>query len=126
MSNLSKIYQKPRWDYLTQTKNGALMIEGLSVHDIVKKFGSPVYVMVERAIRERFRQFKKAFPYPKLRVQYATKCNSNLEIMRIANEEGIELDASSVGEIILGLLADFAPQEITFTNLYKTEQHEPM
>ncbi|MBI4272848.1 hypothetical protein HY621_03275 [Candidatus Uhrbacteria bacterium] len=122
MPNLSKIYQKERWDYLSQTKNGALMIEGLSVYDIVKKFGSPVYVMVERAIRERFRQFKKAFPYPKLRVQYATKCNSNLEIMRIANEEGIELDASSVGEIILGLLADFAPQEITFTNLYKTEQ----
>ncbi len=107
---------------MTQTKNGTLVIEGLSVHDIVKKYGSPIYVLVERSIRERFQQFKKAFPYPKLRVQYATKCNSNLEIMRIANEEGIELDASSVGEIILGLLADFAPHEITFTNLYKTEQ----
>ncbi len=122
MPELSNVYKKSRWDFLSQTKSGVLMIEGLSVQDLVKKYGSPLYVLAERSIRERFRQFKRAFPYPRLRVQYATKCNSNLEIMRIANEEGIELDASSVGEIILGLLADFAPHEITFTNLYKTEQ----
>ncbi len=38
-----------------------------------------------------------------------------------AREEGFEFDASSIGEIILGLLADFEPEQITFTNLYKTE-----
>ncbi len=119
---ISKHYHRPRWDYLGQTKSGILTIEGLPVIDIAKKFGTPCYVMVERSIRERFRQFKKAFPYPKFRVQYATKCNSNLEIMRIANQEGVELDASSTGEVILGLLADFSPNEITLTNLYKTPQ----
>ncbi|MBI2483579.1 diaminopimelate decarboxylase [Candidatus Uhrbacteria bacterium] len=122
MPSLPKIYQKSRWDFLSLEKNGTLQIEGLSVQDIAKKYGTPVYVLAERSIRERFRDFKKSFPYPKLRVQYATKCNSNLEIMRIANEEGIELDASSVGEIILALLADFAPLEITFTNPNKSEQ----
>ncbi len=115
-------YIRDRWDFLTDRKNGTLYIEGVSVHELAKKYCTPLYVIVERAIRERFREFKKAFPYPRLRVQYATKCNSNLEIMRIANQEDIELDASSVGEIILALLADFEPREITFTNLYKTEQ----
>ena len=115
-------YIRNRWDYLTDRKNGTLYIEGVSVRELAKKYCTPLYVLVERTIRERFREFKKAFPYPRLRVQYATKCNSNLEIMRIANQEDIELDASSVGEIILGLLADFEPKEITFTNLYKTEQ----
>lgn len=115
-------YIRDRWDYLTDRKNGTLYIEGVSVHELAKKYCTPLYVLVERSIRERFREFKKSFPYPRLRVQYATKCNSNLEIMRIANQEDIELDASSVGEIILGLLADFDPKEITFTNLYKTEQ----
>ena len=99
-----------------------MTIEGLPVTELLKKHGTPLYVMVERKIRERIRQFKKAFPYPKLRVQYASKCNSNLEIMRIANQEGIELDASSTGEIILALLADFLPHEITFTNLHKSPQ----
>lgn len=122
MDHISRHYTRPRWDYLGQTPSGILTIEGLSVTDLAKQYGTPLYIMVERSIRERFREFKKAFPYPKLRVQYATKCNSNLEIMRIANQEGVELDASSTGEVILGLLADFSPQEITLTNLYKTPQ----
>lgn len=115
-------YIRDRWDFLTEKKNGTLCIEDIPVQELAKKYGTPLYVIVERTIRERFRAFKKAFPYPRLRVQYATKCNSNLEIMRIANQEDIEIDASSVGEIILALLADFEPREITFTNLYKTEQ----
>lgn len=121
-NNISKHYARQRWNFLGQTKNGILTIEGLPMTDIAKKFGTPCYVLSERAIRERFREFKKAFPYPKLRVQYASKCNSNLEIMRIANQEGVELDASSTGEVILALLADFSPSEITLTNLYKTPQ----
>ncbi|MEK7619001.1 MAG: diaminopimelate decarboxylase [Patescibacteria group bacterium] len=122
MTHISRHYHRSRWDYLGQSPNGILTIEGLPVTDLAKKYGTPLYVMVERSIRKRFREFKKAFPYPKLRVQYATKCNSNLEIMRIANQEGVELDASSTGEVILALLADFSPQEITLTNLYKTFQ----
>ncbi|MBI4239600.1 diaminopimelate decarboxylase [Candidatus Uhrbacteria bacterium] len=122
MNELSQRYSRPRWDYLGETKSGILTIEGLPVTEIAKKYGTPCYIMVERAIRQRFREFKAAFPYPKLRVQYASKCNSNLEIMRIANQEGVELDASSIGEVILALLADFSPHEITLTNLYKTPQ----
>ncbi|MFA5995087.1 MAG: diaminopimelate decarboxylase [Patescibacteria group bacterium] len=103
-------------------KNGELMVEGVPVIDIVKKYGTPAYVTVDRKIRENFRNFAAAFPYHKLRVQYASKCNSNLEILNIVREEGGEIDASSVGEIILALLADFEPHQITFTNLYKSEQ----
>ncbi|MFH1424408.1 MAG: diaminopimelate decarboxylase [archaeon] len=119
---ISKKYLRPRWNYLSQTKGGVLIIDGVSAKDIAEKYGTPVYVFVEREIRNRMRRFKKAFPYQKLRVQLAGKTNSNLEILKIAREEGLEFDASSVGEIILGLLADFKPKQITFTNLYKTEQ----
>ncbi len=112
----------PRWRFLTQSHSGELFIEGISVSTIAHKYQTPVYVMIEREIRDRLRRFQNAFSYPKLRPQYASKCNSNLEILRICREEGFELDASSVGEIILGLLADFTPEQITFTNLYKTDQ----
>lgn len=119
---ISKRYLKPRWSYLSQDKKGILYVSGISVKDLERKYGTPLYVMVESEIRKRFRRFKAAFPYPKLRVQYASKINSNLEILKIAREEGIEIDASSLGEIILALLADFEPNQVTFTNLYKTEQ----
>ncbi len=119
---LSKRFVNKRWNYLAQDTDGTLYIEGISTKDIAKKYGTPLYIMVESKIRNRVRNFVSSFTYPNLRIQYACKVNSNLEILRIMREEGLELDASSVGEIILGLLADFRPDQITFTNLYKTEQ----
>lgn len=113
---------KKRWNFLSANERGILNIENIPVDALSQKYGTPFYIFIEREIRNRFRRFKKAFSYPKLKVQYACKCNSNLEILRIARDEKVELDASSVGEIMLALLADFAPEQITFTNLYKTEQ----
>ncbi len=115
-------YLRPRWKYLSQDNAGTLYIDDISVKLLAKKFGTPLYVLIEKEIRSRLKRFMRAFPYPKLRPQYAGKINANLEILRIVREEGFDLDASTVGEIILGLLADFEPKQITFTNLYKTEQ----
>lgn len=120
---ISKRHLKDRWkQFLSQDKDGNLLVEGISVKELDAKFGAPMYVLVERELRERLRTFKNAFPYPKFRPQFACKVNSNLSIIKIAKEEGFDLDASSVGEIILGLLADYEPGQITFTNLYKTYQ----
>jgi len=119
---ISKRYLKPRWGFLSQTSTGKLQISGWMATELAEKYGTPVYIMVESEIRDRLKRFKKSFPYSRLRPQYASKNNTNLEILKIVREEGFDLDASSVGEIILGLLADFEPNQITFTNLYKTEQ----
>ena len=119
---VSSRYLEPRWSFMAQDKNQTAYIEGISVKKLAEKYGTPVYIMVESEIRTRLRRFKAAFPYPKLEVQYASKCNSNLEILRIMREEGLNLDASSAGELILGLLADFEPKQMMFTNLYKSEQ----
>jgi len=120
---MPKKHLKDRWKkFLSQDKEGNLLVEGLSVKDLDAKFGAPLYILVERELRERLRTFKNAFPYPHFRPQFACKVNSNISIIKIAKEEGFDLDASSVGEIILGLLADYEPQQITFTNLYKTYQ----
>ncbi len=98
-----------------------LMIEGVPVDHIINKYGTPIYVYVESEIRERAQRFKKTFG-PEIGFQFAVKCNSNLEILRILREEGFELDCSSVGELILGLLADYKPKQLSLTNLYKNEQ----
>lgn len=121
---LPRSYFRKRWEgFMSVNQEGVLEIEGRSVEDLARKHGTPLYLMVEREIRSRARRFRKAFSgYPIARPQFAAKCNSNLEILRILREEGFELDCSSVGEIILGLLADYRPRQMTFTNLYKTEQ----
>jgi diaminopimelate decarboxylase len=120
---ISRRYLKSRWQhFLSRDKNGTLLIEGVSVEELRKKYGTPAYVLVEAEVRKKMREFKEAFDYPLFKPQYACKVNSNLEVLKIAREEGFDFDASSVGEIILGLLADFEPKQISFTNLYKTQQ----
>ncbi len=119
---ISHRYMRDRWkNFLSQDERGMLMVEGVPVDRIIEKFGTPLYVMVESEIRRRARRFKSVFG-PAISLQYAVKCNSNLEILRVVREEGFDLDCASVGELILGLLADFKPKQLTFTNLYKTEQ----
>ncbi len=119
---VSTRYMRERWErFLSQDSRGFLMVEGIAVDRIIQKYGTPLYLYVESEIRERLRRFRTTFPLP-VHLQYAVKCNSNLEILRIALEEGFELDCSSIGEIILGLLADFKPRQLSFTNLAKTEQ----
>lgn len=119
---ISDRYMRDRWaNFLTQDSRGMMMIEGVPVDEIVKKYGTPLYVMVESEIRKNCRRFKKVFG-PNIGLQFAVKCSSNLEILRTVREEGFELDCSSVGEVILGLLADFKPRQMTLTNLFKSEQ----
>lgn len=98
-----------------------MLIEGVPVENIAQKYGTPLYVYVESEIRDRCRRFKKVFGND-IELQYAVKCNSNLQVLRIVREEGFNLDCSSVGELMLGLLADFKPKQMTLTNLYKSEQ----
>ncbi|TSC99959.1 MAG: diaminopimelate decarboxylase [Candidatus Peregrinibacteria bacterium Greene1014_49] len=115
-------YIRNRWrDFLSVDHRGMMTIEGVPVDRIVAKYGTPVYVMVESKIRRNFQRFKKVFGEG-IKLQYAVKCNSNLEILRMAREENFELDCASVGEIILGLLADFKPRQLSYTNLFKTDQ----
>jgi diaminopimelate decarboxylase len=121
-SPVSPRYARDRWDdFLSQDKRGMLLIEGKPVDEIAKKYGTPLYIMVESEIRRRCQRFKKVFGN-NVPLQFAVKCNSNLEILKIVREEGFELDCSSIGEVILALLADFTPKQISFTNLYKSEQ----
>jgi diaminopimelate decarboxylase len=118
---MSDRYLRDRWSaFVGQDKYGMMTIEGTPVDAIINEYGTPLYVMVESEIVKRLRRFKKVFGH-EIGLQYAVKCNSNLEILRIARKEGFELDCSSVGELILGLLADFNPKQLTFTNLYKTQ-----
>lgn len=121
-SPVSDRYMRSRWEgFLSQDERGMLLIEGVPVDRIARKYGTPLYIMVESEIRRNFRRFRKTFGKDVV-LQYAVKCQSNLEVLRIAREEGFELDCSSVGELILGLLADLDPRQLTLTNLYKTEQ----
>ena len=83
-----------------ESVDGQMLIGGLKATDIVKKYGTPVYVTDEDAVRSNYRAvfsaFDKRMP---TRINYACKANTNLSILRILEQEGSCIDAVSIGEV---------------------------
>ena len=84
------------------------------VFELIKKYGSPLYVYDERILRKSCREMHNLLPKKNLRVNYSAKANSNLHFLRIVREEGLVVDAMSLGEIAVEEAAGFDHQYIFF------------
>ncbi|PRX17209.1 diaminopimelate decarboxylase [Orenia metallireducens] len=82
--------------------------------ELVEEYGSPLYVYNERILRERCRELKNLVSYPNFVVNYSAKANTNLELLKVVKEEGLQVDAMSPGEIFIELKAGFEPEEILY------------
>jgi diaminopimelate decarboxylase len=100
-----------------ENRDGALYIDGVSAVDLAKKYDTPLYVISERRIREKYRRVLGALRrnYPKIRVYYAAKANTNLSVLKILQSEGAYLDALSPGEVAIAMKAGFPSERILFT-----------
>lgn len=65
---------------------------------LVKKHGSPLFIIDHDIIRENYRCFKKALP--KVQAYYAIKANSQPEIVKTLFDEGSSFDVASYSEFI--------------------------
>lgn len=84
------------------------------VHELLARFGSPLYVYDESTLRQACRDLKQMMKYERFRINYSVKANCNVELLRIINEEGLDVDAMSPGEMLMEFKAGFAPERIMF------------
>lgn len=90
-------------------------IQGIQLTDLAQQFGTPLYVYDADKIREKISVLRgslKGFP---LSIKYACKANTNISILRIMLQNGVDLDVVSPQELALGILAGYAGNQITFT-----------
>ena len=107
----------------TKVTDSVNFFQGNDPKALVEKYGSPLYVYNERILRERCREIKNLVSYPHFSVNYSTKANGNLAFLEIVNEEGLNVDAMSPGEIYVETMAGFKPEQIFFisNNISKEE-----
>ena len=79
-------------------------IDGIPVKDLIDKYGSPVFVLSENTIKEKFNQANKAFTtrYPKVQFAWSYKTNYLDAVCRIYHKEG------SWAEVVSGFEYDKA------------------
>jgi diaminopimelate decarboxylase len=117
------------WPETTRrTAEGSLEFGGVSVVELAREFGTPLYVFDEETLRTRARRIRDAFldAYERSRLVYAGKAYLSPALMRILVEEGIGLDVVSGGEIYAGLRSGVDPSQMIFhgNNKSRTELEE--
>jgi len=82
---------------------------------IVEEFGSPVYVYDADKIVEQYNTLANAFKGVNLKLKYACKALTNINVLKLLRKQGAGLDTVSIQEVLLGLEAGFEPSEILYT-----------
>ncbi len=103
--------------------SGHLVCGGVDTVELCEEFGTPLYVMDERRIRENYRRFLRAFRRRRkeVRVCYALKANSNSAVVRVLATEGAGADVSSENELRIALRAGIPGEKMVFNGNLKTE-----
>ncbi len=101
-----------------------MMFHGCDVSAMAEKYGTPLYLVSEDAIRERFAEIKESLTekYENTRAAYASKAFQTLEMMRIVKSEGMSLDVVSGGEIYAAMKAGVDPAVMVFHGNSKTDR----
>jgi diaminopimelate decarboxylase len=105
-----------------QLVDGRLRCDGVALEAIAAESGTPVHVYSGALVAERYQRFDRAFAGHRHRVHYAIKANATLAIVHLLRTLGAGADANSVGEIEVALRAGFAPADIVFTGVGKTDE----
>lgn len=83
---------------------------------LAKKYDTPLYVYNADKIIAQYKRMENAFSGVKnLKINYAVKALSNINILKVFKQLNSGIDTVSVQEVQLGLKAGFAPDDIIFT-----------
>ncbi len=102
---------------------GRLTIGGCDAVELCERFGTPLYVMDEDAIRKNCRAFRgsiEKYYDGKGRCLYASKAFTCLAMAKIIQQEGLGMDVVSGGELATALRAGVDPQLLCFHGNNKT------
>ena len=122
---LATAHAAPAWaisDYL-EARAGRLHIDGADAVELLRSYGSPLYVFSEPRVRSnvaRLRRAAAAVDRP-VKFCYASKANSNMAVLRAVLDSGIDIEVNSGGELFKALRAGFAPEQIIFNGTSKTD-----
>ncbi|MGC8937467.1 MAG: diaminopimelate decarboxylase [Thermodesulfovibrio sp.] len=103
-------------------QKGELFAEDVPVKELVKEFGTPLYIYSYGTLIRHIRAYEEAFCEIPHIICYAVKANSNLAILTLFAELGIGADIVSGGELFRALKAGIKPFRIVFAGVGKTEE----
>jgi len=91
------------------------MISESTFLELADRYDCPLYVYDSEVIKRQYERLIKAFDYNSIKINYACKALTNINILRFIRTLGSGLDTVSIQEVKLGLRAGFAQKDIIYT-----------
>ena len=99
-----------------------LKIEKIKVHDIAKRYGTPIYCYSYEKLKKNINNFQKNFRSFSPLICFAVKSNTNVNLIREIKKFGLGADVVSKGELMMALKAGVSPKKIVFSGVGKTSE----
>ena len=105
-----------------KAQDNQLVIGGVRAKDLVKEYGSPLYVFDEELIREYCNDYREYFKCKENnnRVAFAGKAFLTIQMCKLLKEEEMSLDVVSGGELYTAHKAGFPLEKVMFHGNNKT------
>lgn len=129
------IYEKPmvtRHSPFALTKHAGMVfdampfkeIDGFAIEGLLEKFGSPLYVISEKTLRNKYRELRDAFVsrYPNTTIAYSYKTNYLSAVCAILAQEGAWAEVVSGFEYDIAESLGIPGAQIVFNGPYKPTQ----
>lgn len=108
-------------------RNDRLFIEDRDATDLLKEFGSPLFVVSEDQIRRNVERFQRAFAVGwtkgPVKILPAAKASWSTAVQRVLAEAGCGCDTYSPGELDVALRVGFDPALISVNGFPKEPEH---
>src|ERR1700694_693542 len=116
----------PAWTipgFLEARANNHLFISGADATALSYKYGTPLFVFSAPRIRANIARLQAAAKQVDRPIKfcYASKANSNMSVLKVVRESGIDLEVNSGGELYKALRVGFKPSQIIFNGTSKTD-----
>lgn len=100
-------------------KNNELFAENVSVTELAREYGTPLYIYSAATFRRHFEAFDSAFSGLDHLTCYSVKANSNLSVLKLLAEMGAGMDIVSGGELYRALKAGVPANRIVYSGVGK-------
>jgi diaminopimelate decarboxylase len=103
--------------------DGQIAISGVRASDLAAAYGTPAYIVDERALRQRIRHYRDGLSlrWPNSRVYFASKAFPATPVYRVMSEEGLGIDVAGGGELVMALAGGANPKDILLHGNAKTD-----
>ncbi len=80
--------------------------------ELVQEYDTPMYLYDRQRLEENIMQLKNLCKTKNVKINYATKANSNIELLKIIKENNLKVDATGIGEVEMNQHAGFDDKDI--------------